>query len=539
MSITTNTKSISLFHLSFYLPLLDQYLFKAINYTFKNHKIGVVGKNGVGKTTLLRLILKDASPDEGSVDIQGTVSYYAQSYENIHNLLVSDVLDVREKLDALERINNGSCEPDDFDILNDDWLIKDNLIKLLSDLNLANLDLDRKFSTLSGGEKTRLFLAKAFLNEPDFIIFDEPTNNLDLSSKKLLYKKIQEYKKGLIIVSHDRELLNLMDEIVEITPMGFNSYGGNYSFYIKEKEALDKIKAKNFENAKKELTKVKQKLQKTKEKKEQKESHGKKSRQQGGQSKLILNAMQEKSEKTTGSLSTKEARLVDTANKELNIAQESFFIEKDFNFDMENTKVANNKKILEIKDLNFSYDKKNKIINDFNLLITGPERLAIYGNNGAGKTTLLKLITQELSADSGSILFGTNKINYLDQNISLLNDELSIIDNYLSINDNISEQDARNNLARFLFRNKLASKLVKDLSGGEKLRAGLAIILTSKTPPELLILDEPTNHLDLNSINFLERILNDYQGALLVISHDQFFLQHIKINKEILLREKD
>jgi len=249
--------------------------------------------------------------------------------------------------------------------------------------------------------------------------------------------------------------------------------------------------------------------------------------------------MQEKSEKTTGSLSTKEARLIDTANKELNIAQESFFIEKDFNFDMDNTKVVNNKKILEIKDLSFSYDKQNKIISDFNLLITGPERLAIYGDNGTGKTTLLKLITQELSADSGSILFGTNKINYLDQNISLLNDELSIIDNYLSINDNVSEQDARNNLARFLFRNKLASKLVKDLSGGEKLRAGLAITLTSKTPPELLILDEPTNHLDINSINFLERVLNDYKGALLVISHDQVFLQHIKINKKIILGEDD
>tara|TARA_R110002111_G_scaffold59437_2_gene99904 strand:- start:14182 stop:15333 length:1152 start_codon:yes stop_codon:yes gene_type:complete len=375
-------------------------------------------------------------------------------------------------------------------------------------------------------------LAKAFLSDSDFIIFDEPTNNLDLNSRKNLYKKVKDYKKGLIIVSHDRELLNLMDEIIEINPLGISIFGGNYSFYLQEKAIIENSNLKNLDIAKKDLKKIKKEAQVTKEKQEKKSSQGKNLRKNGGQSKLILNAMQEKSEQTLNTLSLKEKRILTDAQNKLQEAKENIFSGKNFNFDMSCTKIPENKKVLEIQDLSFSYKDKN-ILNKFNYLITGPQRIAIYGNNGSGKTTFLKLLVKELKPDSGTIMFGTEKINYFDQNINILNDNLSILDNYLNINQDIKEEDARTNLARFLFRNKLSLKLVKNLSGGEKLRAALALVLTSNKVPELLILDEPTNHLDINSVSFLEKVLNDYKGALLVVSHDESFLKNIGVNGEI------
>tara|TARA_R110002072_G_scaffold262601_1_gene421393 strand:+ start:2667 stop:4286 length:1620 start_codon:yes stop_codon:yes gene_type:complete len=532
MSSRINFKSISLHNISFYLPTLDKYIFKNLNLNFNAKKIGIVGENGLGKSTLLKIILKDLDVESGSVNIDGSISYCFQNYNLLTNKEISEVLGVKDKLDALDRINQGSTEPKDFDILNDDWLIKNKVTDILKDLNLSDIDISRKFDSLSGGECTILMLAKAFLSDSDFIIFDEPTNNLDLNSRKNLYKKVKDYKKGLIIVSHDRELLNLMDEIIEINPLGISIFGGNYSFYLQEKAIIENSNLKNLDIAKKDLKKIKKEAQVTKEKQEKKSSQGKNLRKNGGQSKLILNAMQEKSEQTLNTLSLKEKRILTDAQNKLQKAQENIFSGKNFNFDMSCTKIPENKKVLEIQDLSFSYKDKN-ILNKFNYLITGPQRIAIYGNNGSGKTTFLKLLVKELRPDSGTIMFGTEKINYFDQNINILNDNLSILDNYLNINQDIKEEDARTNLARFLFRNKLSLKLVKNLSGGEKLRAALALVLTSNKVPELLILDEPTNHLDINSVSFLEKVLNDYKGALLVVSHDESFLKNIGVNGEI------
>ena len=520
----------------------DQPIIAELNFNFSAQKYGIVGRNGIGKSTLLKLIAGELTPSAGSIQIEGQIAYFSQETINAVSMSIAAALGAEEKLRALQRIAQGSIDEQDYAIVGDDWRLQERIEQQLSMFALKNIALDRTLSSLSGGEQTRLLLAKAFLAQADFLILDEPTNNLDRSARKALYAAIHQWQRGLIVVSHDRELLNLMAHIVEISQLGVHAYGGNYCDYEEQKRTERAAAEQVLQTAVQLRQQAKILTQERRERHEQAKAKGRLARKteiaKVGilKSRIEFDSAKGRSDRTQRKIIVQTQRKLSQVNEQVQAAREKLEQNREITIDLPHTRVANGKMILEIKNLNFSYPQQKKLlINNFSLTMQGPQRLAILGDNGSGKTTLIKLILGELTPAHGSLLLGIERINYLDQKIKILNPQLTVLDNFLQINPDINELNARYYLADFLFRNDAALKLAAYLSGGERLRAALACILMSSKPPQLLILDEPTNHLDLQTIATIESALQKYQGALIVISHDMTFLKNIEIKETIVM----
>lgn len=509
-------------------------LFNELTLTFSKRKTGLVGRNGVGKSTLIKLILGELCSNSGSIQIGAKLAYVPQSLLVSPTMSVAGLLGYEEKINALHRIAQGSIDESDFAILNEDWNVEERIRQQLIIFGLHAIPSHRQLHTLSGGEITRLLLAKAFLSDADFLLLDEPTNHLDSTARQQLYNAIQQWDGGLIVASHDRALLNLMEEIVELTTLGASCYGGNYDAYVEQKAMEKSAKEQQMQDAKKWMKKTKNTVQSSREKHEQKQSYGRELRRRGSIDKMAANSKKGRSERTLRQLLIKEERLITQAEIQLKSAKEKIEINEEIHVELPETVVPNGKVILDIEHLNFSYSNTSDlIIQNFDLKVQGPERIALVGDNGSGKTTLIKLILHALQPQDGKIYIGTSHVSYLDQNASLLNADFSILENFLLLNPDAKENDAYKCLAQFLFRNTSTHQFIKNLSGGEKLRALLACVLMSKQPPQLLILDEPTNHLDLHSVGSIESALKNYQGAMIVISHDQRFLENIDVTRYI------
>jgi ATPase subunit of ABC transporter with duplicated ATPase domains len=442
--------------------------FEKLNLSFSKQKTGLVGRNGSGKSTLLKLILGKCHPESGNIIVDGFLHYLPQ-------------------------------------------------IPAVSDEN-----------KLSSGEITRELLAKAFSSHADFLLLDEPTNHLDQNSKQQLYEKIRHWRKGLIIASHDRELLNLMDTVFELSARGVTQYGGNYENFVIQKCMENSAKTRQLEDTKKHFKKTHKSIQLSYEKHAQKQAYGKLLRKKGSIDKMSANSKKGRSEKSQANMLIKSQRMMELAHTQLYSARERIEINEEINIQLPETVVPNGKTILEIKNINFTYPESNyEIIKNFNLVLNGPKRIALNGNNGCGKSTLLKLIQGQLQPNTGSIKLGTTRIAYLDQHASQLNPTLSVLNNFLQFNPASTPKQAHLALAQFLFRNTAAQKIVGQLSGGEKCRALLACLLMSPHPPQLLLLDEPTNH----TMN-IESALKHSQGAMIVASHDAVFLNALECSDD-------
>lgn len=516
------------------LPPPDQRsLFQNLSLTFSGVKTGLIGQNGIGKSTLLKLIVNEIQPSSGSIDTEGSYSYCPQILTTDAKT-ISDLLGVSRQIQSLERITQGSTDEEDYIILNDQWDIEERTTHQLTTFGLDYLKLEHKVEQLSGGEMTRLMLAKSFLKDPDFLLLDEPTNNLDITSKTFLYRAIQEWKKGLIVISHDRALLNIMEHILELTSLGVTSYGGNYDHYLEQKALISAAREQDILDAKKSLTITKASIQASYEKREQKQSKGRNLFLSGKIDRITANSKKGRSEKTQSKNAKQALHLQNSAEEQLKQAKAKVEFRYEINVSLPKTKVPNGKVILKMEDLHYQFpNQNNPIITHFNFNMRGPERVGIVGKNGAGKTTLVKLILGLLQPTSGTFTKGVERVSYLDQYANTLVNDETILENFLRISPVFNQQQAHQCLAQFLFRNVAANKKVKDLSGGEKLRALLACVLMAENPPQLLILDEPTNHLDIESIMSIESILREYQGALLAISHDSVFLDNIKVTRLI------
>jgi ATPase subunit of ABC transporter with duplicated ATPase domains len=501
----------------------DKPLFDSLSVSFYTEKTGLVGRNGVGKSTLLNLMMGQLVPDSGAIEVAGHIVYCPQTMEFTAESVVSDILGVTEKLQALTHILQGSTNEKDFVVLNDDWQIRECVEKQLMAFGLSHLELDRSVISLSGGEKTCLILANAFLANPDFIILDEPTNNIDATSRQFLYAAIEQWRGGLLIVSHDRQLLNLMDRIIELTSLGVNIYGGNYDYYQEQKAIMQAANQRQLLDAEKTIDQTKSSIQTTLEKHAKKKSHGRMLARTGKIDKLTAGSKRGRSERTQSRNSKMHETLLQTAVEDLQKAKSQMEITQAIDVDLPSTVVPNSKWVLNIEDLSFQYaGSETKLLDNFSFQIVGPERVALIGDNGSGKTTLVKLILEQLTPESGTVQLGVSRVRYLDQQASLLNFELSILENFMQLNPDIIEVDARLYLAQFLFRNVTALKRVKDLSGGEKIRALLACVLMAKQAPQLLILDEPTNYLDIYPLHLKMRT------GVNVKSENYLSLSHVK-----------
>jgi len=509
-------------------------IFKNLSVSLNAEKTGLVGKNGSGKTTLLRLLVGELEPSSGKIQKAGIVAYLPQDYQLNLQQTISDALGVKEKLEALDKIKSGSKNSEILELVGNDWDVQSRISEIFERLKIGGLNLNRSLNSLSGGERTKVIIAKLLISEPEFIILDEPTNNLDRESREFIYELIKNWQRGLLVVSHDRNLLNLLDQILELSNGKLKIYGGNYGNYKEQKELEEQATKRQLAGAEQELKKTKRQAQRTKEKQQKRLSQGKKLRGKIGMPKIILGKMKETNETTSSRLQKLHEKRIEGAISNLEEAKAKISPENQINVDLSGTKVSTGKLIVETKNLNFSYDDGKPLFKDSTISLHGPIRLALNGPNGSGKTTLIKLFLKELEPLSGEVALGVDKFAYLDQGVVVLQKDKTLIDNLKHIS-NLDDNIARKWLARFLFRNEDVFKKVDMLSGGERMRAALACILAGDKPPQLLILDEPTNNLDLDSIEQIESALLNFQGALMVISHDKSFLRNIGIREEITL----
>jgi len=507
-------------------------LFDNLTLTFGAERTGLVGRNGVGKSTLLRLILGELTSATGGVTVRGRLGVLRQALSPPPGASVAALMGVADALAGLRRVEAGEGTEDD--LADADWTLEARLEAALADVDLAGLDLDRPAASLSGGQVTRVALAGLVATEPDLLVLDEPTNNLDAAARDLVAEVLGRWKGGAIVVSHDRALLRRMDRIVELSGLGAQVYGGGYDLYAERKAEAEAAAARSLADAQKDAARVARETQGMAERKARKDAAGKRSRAKGDAPKILLDAQAERAEASGG----RERRLADRlkAGAADALAEAEARVERvrRLDFDLPPSGLAAGKTVLVFEDVGFGYPGGPRLLKDRSLRLVGPERVAVSGPNGSGKTTLIRLAAGELQPTEGRVTRDV-RAAFLDQETALLGDAPSLVSAFRRLNPAASENAARAALARFLFRNTAAEKPVAALSGGERLRAALACVLLGDAPPQLLILDEPTNHLDLDSIGAVEAALRGYDGALLVVSHDRDFLDAIGIGREICL----
>jgi ATPase subunit of ABC transporter with duplicated ATPase domains len=504
-------------------------LFNNLNLSFGAERTGLVGRNGVGKTTLLRLIAGELRPATGTIHVSGTLGVLKQEFLGSAGETVADLFGARFALALLDRAEAGLADADQLAAA--DWGLPSRMAVVIARLGLST-GVDASLESLSGGQRTRAALAALIFAEPDFLILDEPTNNLDRDGRQAVIDLLKEWRGGAIVISHDREVLEEMYAIVDLTSLGVARCGGNYSYYQQRKaEELEAVR-RDLAHAEKAQIETDRKAQLAAERKVRKDSAGRRARAKGGQPRLMLGAAAERAELSGGA----NARLREARRKEaqeaVSGAREKIEILQPLRMDIPSTGLPSGKVVLRLDAVTGGYDPVRPVVRDFSLAIVGPERVAITGPNGGGKTTLLALMTGRLKPLLGTVELRSD-FAILDQFMSLLDQSLSIRSNFLRLNPEADENHCRAALARFRFRADDALVTVETLSGGQKLRAGLACALGRLAPPQLLILDEPTNYLDLDSIEALEAALVAYDGALLVVSHDEAFLNRLSLDRRI------
>jgi len=532
--------NIQLNNLSYALPGHDKPIFHQLTCQFGREKMGIVGRNGAGKSTLLNLIAGQLSPTTGRIVLHASVCQLSQALSMTEQTCVAEVLGIKEQMAALHRITQGSIDEHDYQLVGDDWDIESRGKLLLSRFGLSHLSLQQPVKSLSGGERTRLALVRVFMSNADFLLLDEPTNNLDQASRNLLYAEINRYQGGLIIASHDRALLRQMDRIIELTALGIKTYGGNYDHYRQQKQIDENAAAQALQSDIQTITKAKATIQNRLEKHQRNEAKGHRERNaqvkaKGCIDKIALNAAKGRSEKSNRKIRMQADKKMQDINARLSLSKSQVKTARHLDFTLNTQQTPSQKILIDCEQVTFAYQYQPNIIEDFSFQLVGPERVALIGNNGCGKSTLIKIIMGDIKLTHGKIIRHIDKIHYIDQHTSLLNHNISVLDNFKQHNNTLTDFECRSRLAQFLFRNKAAEKIVSQLSGGEKLRALLACVLMAETAPQLLILDEPTNHLDLDSITVIEAALQQYHGALIVISHDTDFLENIGIDRMIHL----
>ena len=509
-------------------------LFSNLDLSIGSERTGLVGRNGVGKTTLLKLACGDIQPHSGTISVSGSLGVLRQSVQVASDETVGDLFGVTDALAILHRAEAGEATADE--LASADWTLE---ARMAAALNRTGLDVAAQtpLAALSGGQRTRAGLAALVFTEPDFLLLDEPTNNLDREGREAVIGLISGWRAGAIIISHDRELLESVDAVVELTTRSATRYGGNWSHY-RERKALELAAAQHdLTEAEKRMAEVARKAQATVERQAHRDSTGRKMAAKGGIPRIMLGGMKERSETTGGDNARLAERRRAQALEEAKAAREKIEILQPLSVTLPPTGLPAGKIVLRMDDVTSGYQPGDPVIRDLSFDVTGPERIAVTGPNGSGKTTLLALITGELEPWAGTVAVMT-AFTILDQKVSLLDPSASIRDNFRRINPLSDENTCRAALARFMFRADAALQTVSTLSGGQLLRAGLACVLGS-APPPLLILDEPTNHLDIDSIAAVEAGLRAYDGALLVVSHDETFLESIGIEQRLELPAGD
>jgi len=506
-------------------------LFTGLDLSFGPERTGLVGRNGTGKSTLLRLIAGLIPPATGRIAVSGTIAMMRQEALAHPAETVADLLGATQALDLLDRAEQGRATADE--LIEADWTLPARIDAALARCDLA-ADPRTPLATLSGGQRSRAALAALILAEPDFLLLDEPTNNLDRAGRRAVIDLLRGWTGGALVASHDRELLEEMDAIVELSASGAARYGGNYSAYRAQRDSERAAAAQDLAHAERARAEASRRAQQAAERKARKDSAGRRSRKRGDQPKILMDAAKGRAEASGGAgIRLREARR-DAAEEALADAREKVEVLEPLRMEIAATGLPAGRTVLILDRLTGGHDPAAPTIEDLSLTITGPERIVVAGPNGSGKTTLLRLITGALAPAAGGVHLAVPWA-LLDQHVGLLHPDRTLRETFRDLNPQADAQAAHAALARFGFRAGDALRHTRDLSGGERLRAGLACVLGGTPPPQLLILDEPTNHLDLEGVEALEAALASYDGAVLAVSHDRAFLSALGPDRTVAL----
>lgn len=489
----------------------------------KSH-IGVVGKNGAGKTTLLQCVVDNSLLEEGTDDTsfqvikQGnpSIGYLRQIELNDNNTMLEevrkpfrDIIKIEDRLEELVREMNTK---DDIKLVEEYTSLEEKFQNmggytyrkeyeiLIKKFGFKDNDKFKYLKEFSGGEKTKIAFIKMLLNKPDILLLDEPTNHLDIDTVEWLEEYLKSYKKAIVVVSHDRMFINnIVDTIYDISYGALTKYSGNYDYYEKEKQRNYEKALKDYEFQRKEIERLTRIYERF--------------RSKPSKAKMAMSRLHQ----------LEKMDILERPNKIEAIT---------FKTNMDNI-VMPSRDIFILDNLGVGYDR---VLYKLNLYIRRGDKLGVIGPNGLGKSTILKTLVGLIPSLGGSFTVGHNvSIGYFDQNLAMLDEKHTVLEEFMAKFPKVSEYEARCSLGSFLFKGDDVLKKIEVLSGGERVRLQLCKILYTK--PNVLILDEPTNHLDIVGREYLESILNEYQGTVLFVSHDRYFIS--KVATSLLVLSKD
>lgn len=508
-----------------------------LSFALGSEKTALVGDNGSGKTTLARLLVGELEPTAGTIRRQGRIGWLPQGVEAVPHQTVASALGIDERLRAISRVGAGACDDALFEIIGEDWDIEARARAQLGRLGLHDLDLGGVTDRLSGGEAIRVALCGCFLAEPDLLVLDEPTNHLDTKARRILYDILDSFRKGLLVISHDRRLLRRMERTLELSSLGLRSYGGGWDFYREQVELEQQAARRRMEAATTELSQQRRAVQEARERQARRTSSGKKAAVRRGASRIEIQGAKRQAQRTAARLNQVHEDRSRQAQAELERAMEAVRDETVVRLDLSGSAVPNQKVVVHAEEVNVRFGDGPWLWPDpgIDLTLSGPARLALLGPSGCGKSTLARVLIGELEPSRGSVRLGERRLAWLDQRCRVLRSGLPLLRSMQAGNPSLTPREIYWSLDRFQLGRAAADRLPETLSGGERMRAALACLFGVGHPPRLLVLDEPTNHLDVSTVRVLEQALAAYAGAMIVISHDSDFISALGIDQSLRL----
>ncbi|MEH4748443.1 ABC-F family ATP-binding cassette domain-containing protein [Enterobacter asburiae] len=507
-------------------------LFGPLNLTLEPSLCALVGRNGSGKTRLLRLLAGLDEPASGHIERFGSHAWVAQQHVISPQTTLAELLGYDAIFAARKRIDSGDYQPDDLELLDGRWDVAERLSEAFINAQLPPFDPDKPAGELSGGERIRALLCGAFTAEADFMLLDEPTNHLDRQGRAWFYDQLHRFQGGVLVASHDRELLEQVPRILELSASGLRSYGGNYADYQTQRDAEQQAARAALEHAATERKRTRVRMQK-----EHDDSQRRSAKTLRTVDTLNIASFERvkykgAAKERIGAWKKQHSEQNEALNAAVNKARERVEEDNPVMFTLPGSQIPEGKQVLVLEDLVLPHVP----VPPLNLRMDGPMRVALKGPNGCGKSTLLKTLLGEIAPRSGTCRVSVS-CAYLDQHLSRLDLSQSVMTHLNLSHTPLEEGVLRTRLAQLQLGADKVTLPLAELSGGERLKAALACVLWRAEATQLLLLDEPTNHLDLASVQAIEAALAGFPGALLVVSHDEAFLRGLTLTHEWVWEE--
>lgn len=504
-------------------------LFGPLNLTLEPSLCALVGRNGSGKTRLLRLLAGLDEPATGHIERFGSHAWVAQQHVISSQTTLAELLGYDAIFTARKRIDSGDYQPDDLALLDGHWDIAERLSEAFISATLPPFEPDKPAIELSGGERIRALLCGAFTAGADFLLLDEPTNHLDRQGRAWFYDQLSRYQGGVLVASHDRELLEQVPRILELSASGLRSYGGNYADYQAQRDAEQQAARAALEHAATERKRTRARMQK-----EHDDSQRRSAKTLRTVDTLNIASFERvkykgAAKERIGTWKKQHSEQNEALNAAVNKARERVEDDNPVMFTLPGSQIPEGKQVLVLEDLVLPHVP----VPPLNWRMDGPMRVALKGPNGCGKSTLLKTLLGEVAPRSGSCKVSVS-CAYLDQHLSRLDLSQSVMTHLNLSHTPLEEGVLRTRLAQLQLGTDKVMLPLAALSGGERLKAALACVLWRAEATQLLLLDEPTNHLDLASVQAIEAALAGFPGALLVVSHDEAFLSGLTLTHELV-----